>query len=57
MFINLPYKLSRECQFYVFRRVGNNYWFYGRYWLLSRAQEVANEIDGVIFHQSDVKWR
>lgn len=55
--INNEPKYANDYEFIVARKVDNEYWFYGAYENGFKAEQVALEINGVIFHNVRIQGK
>ena len=56
MINNMP-EYANDYEFIVATKVDNEYWFYGAYSNGFIAEQVAIEVDGVIFHNVRIQGR
>lgn len=56
MINNMP-EYAKDYEFIVAREVDNEYWFYGAYVNGFKAEQVAVEINGVIFHNVRIQGK
>lgn len=57
MFIYNKPKYADDYEFIVAREVNNEFWFYGAYADGFKAECVAKEINGVIFHNVRIQGK
>lgn len=55
--INNKPNYANEYEFIVAREVDGEYWFYGAYADGFKAEKVAMEIDGIIFHNVRIQGK
>jgi hypothetical protein len=54
MTINNKPEYANEYEYIVARKIDNEYWFYGAYADELKAYKVANEINGIVFHNTKI---